>query len=156
VVKMVKIIKKPEKKFPPIEKIKNEKPFIFSANFSNNVSLKGFHTFRYKILYSEYEKNGFEDFWNGKLFLNSLNPVQTIKLYNILDLAEFGLVNTEVSEALECIRNNDYYNLGLECADVIIRVLNFCTRKNIPIEKRLFEKAKINYEREKKHGRKLI
>jgi len=121
--------------------MKREKiPFIWYSRYS----LKGLNTLRIKLIYSEYVKNGFEEFWNKN------------EDKGLSDLAEVGLIHTEVAEAQESIRNNDYYNLSLECADIIIRVLNFCTRKGIPIEKRLWEKSKINKKRQKKHGRELI
>jgi len=139
-VKMSKIIKKPiiKKEFPKIEKIENKTPFIFG----HFVSFKGLNTFRVKRIYPEYVKNGFEKFWD--------------KHKELGNLAEVGLIHTEVAEAQESIRDNDYYNLGLELADIIIRVLNFCTRKGIPIEKRLYEKTLSNEKRKYKHDRNLI
>jgi len=117
---------------------------ISDLTWYNRHSLRGLRTIRKTLIYKEYVKNGFEEFWNKS------------KDKELSDLAEVGLIHTEVSEAQEEIRNNDYYNLGLELAGTIIRILNFCTRKGIPIEKRIWEAHQINKKREKKHGRVLI
>jgi len=104
-------------------------------------SLKGFNRFR-KVVYEEYKDNGFAEFWNNHKDLG--------------DLAEIGLIHTEVSEAQESIRDNNYHNLSLELADIIIRVMNFASRKGINLEKFLVQKATENMDRPKKHGRVLI
>ena len=46
------------------------------------------------------------------------------------ELAEIGLITTEIAEAMEEIRNpnTNYQNVMFECADIIIRTLNFMSR----------------------------
>jgi len=109
--------------------------------YPSSTSLKGFNRFR-KVVYEEYKDNGFAEFWNNHKDLG--------------DLAEIGLIHTEVSEAQESIRDNNYHNLSLELADIIIRVMNFASRKGINLEKFLVQKATENMDRPKKHGRVLI
>jgi len=109
--------------------------------YASKAHLKGFRSFR-EIVYEEYVLNGFEEFWNSHKDLG--------------DLAEIGLIHTEVAEAQESIRNNNYHNLSLELADIMIRVMNFAFRKGIALEMFLIKKAKINRNRPKKHGRELI
>jgi len=93
-----------------------------------------------KKVYEEYKRNGFEEKFNphGK----------------IGDLAELGLIHTEISELQESIRDGKVD--GLELADVLIRVLNFASRQEIDIERCLEEKIKLNEERGYHHGRKVI
>ena len=94
-------------------------------------------------MYSEYRKNGYLDMWN--------------KNGKVGDIAELGLILTEISEAMEETRlqgitSND--KLYIECADIIIRTMNFMTRKGcIDIEKVIYEKTKHNFTRKKLHGK---
>jgi hypothetical protein len=101
-------------------------------------------------LFEEYIKNGYLEIWtNG--FRNNDNSKQSIR-----DIAELGLVVTEVAEAMEEIRqpkNED--DLFIECADIIIRVLNFMTRKGANAEYFISLKNKVNLEREKLHGKEV-
>ena len=90
--------------------------------------------------YEEYLKNGFFNFWDRQFRISG-------------DLAELGLVTTEISEGLECIRKEDYEHLGEELADIIIRVVNFANRKDIDIESELIKKIFKNSKREYKHGK---
>ena len=71
------------------------------------------------------------------------------------DIAELGLICSEVSEAQEIIRNDtDFNSLAFECADIIIRTLCFLERKGIfNIEKFILTKNNINKERGYLHGK---
>lgn len=91
----------------------------------------------------------------------------------IRDIAELGLITTEVSEAIESVRNfwkeddtnnfegiNDLQqsikhnsDLAKECADIIIRTLNFMSRKGFDAEKVILHKNKINLNRGLLHGK---
>jgi len=73
------------------------------------------------------------------------------------DIAELGLIITEVSEAIEEIRKpkNDRDHLAEECVDIIIRTLNFMSRKGFDIEIALYLKSKINEKREWLHGKEV-
>jgi NTP pyrophosphatase (non-canonical NTP hydrolase) len=94
------------------------------------------------LVFQEYVANGFADkFTENKEFD---------------DLVEMALITTEVSEAIESLRNNDLPELGYECADIIIRVMNFCNRKGIDLERFILLKNNVNMKREKYHGKKII
>ena len=107
-----------------------------------------------KLVYGEYVKNGFEDKWNKAL------PEY------MGDLAELGLIHTEISEAMEEIRNG--YDIGAikELAGAIIRILNFVSRKSnalepekrylLDIENIIMNEHESNMKRPKYHGRKNI
>jgi hypothetical protein len=97
-------------------------------------------------VYREYVRNGYKKMWNKS---------KCIKTQKIRDIAELGLVTTEVSEAIEEIRNHNTNidNLGFECADIIIRTLNFMTRKGLNANNYIINKSKKNLLRKKLHNR---
>lgn len=97
-----------------------------------------------KLVYDEYVLNGYKEMWNN------------VTPKHAGDLAELGLVTSEVSEAMECVRNDDDKELQLELADIIIRVMNFATRHNMNLETAIMFKNIKNMEREALHGRKGI
>lgn len=105
-----------------------------------------------ELVYQEYRKNGYLEEW-------TLHPYQGnySKLQRKLDLAEVGLFNTEIAEVQEELRKKDYifYDLGIECADIIIRVLNFMSRKNLDAESFIKIKHEKNLLREKLHGKEV-
>lgn len=64
------------------------------------------------------------------------------------DLAELGLVCEEIGEAMTVIRKKLGKNeLALECADIIIRTLNFAMRKGIDVENALIQAYLKNQKR---------
>lgn len=91
-------------------------------------------------VYSEYVNNGYFDFWEKGSLIHS-------------DLAESGMIGSEVGELQEAIFKGEKHKIGSECADIIIRTLNFCTRKKIDIESELKAKSKINDNRGYLHGK---
>jgi len=107
-----------------------------------------------ELVYEEYKKNGYYDMWNYSDNSNLYTEIQ-----RIADLAELGLIPTEVAEAQEATRKHNYPMLldkwGEEMADVIIRALNFASRKNIDIETEILKKHTKNMDRGKRHGRKI-
>lgn len=124
-----------------------------------------------KIVFIEYKNNGYFDMWNyvphnanvEQLEFMSLKTIE--KEQKIRDIAELGLINTEVSEAIELVRSFwkeretinskpiEGYQLENECSDIIIRTLNFMSRKGFNAEKSILHKNKINLNRKKLHGR---
>jgi len=96
-------------------------------------------------VYGEYELNGYVEMWNS-----SRPDLVMLKS----DIAELGLIATEITEAQENIRDNNYEKLPFELADIIIRVLNFAKRKGIiNLTEVIIEKHEINLQREKLHKR---
>ena len=106
------------------------------------------------LVYQEYIKNGYLDMWTF-----DTNPNTYSKIQRIFDLAEIGLWNTETAETQEDTRKHGYPLLlekwGEECADVIIRVLNFASRKGIDVESEILNKHQKNLERGKNHGKEI-
>ena len=114
------------------------------------------------MLFVTYKKNGHFDMWNlpdtslGKGMQKILERNgYTISIRKIFDLAEVGLIGTEVAELQEEIRNKNTNKnkIGEECADIIIRVLNYMSRNGIVAEKSILKKDGYNLRREKLHGR---
>lgn len=76
---------------------------------------------------------------------------------------KLALVHTEVSEAVEALRKNEYEANGYglyekdsfadELADSIIRILDLCGELNIDIQKQIEWKLEKNRQREFMHGK---
>jgi len=67
-----------------------------------------------------------------------------------------ALMHSELSEALEAMRNNNWQGkdcVGEELADCVIRILDFCEARNIDLGKEILKKIKIVKKRPYKHGK---
>jgi hypothetical protein len=107
-------------------------------------------------VYIEYKKNGYYGMWQVQDFIDTTPSKFNIHRQRINDIAELGLIVTEVSEAIEDIRKGDNgVSLGVECADIIIRTLNFMSRKGLNAQYFILEKNQINLKREKLHGKEV-
>lgn len=98
------------------------------------------------LVFEEYKKNGYLENWNknGKMG----------------DIAEISLIVTEVAELLEVIRNKETlfqykFKLSNECADIIIRTLNFMARKGLDVETAITTKHYENCKRAYLHGKEI-
>jgi len=79
--------------------------------------------------------------------------------------AKLCLVHSEVSEALECLRDDQVQSelqadgkpagLPTELADVVIRVMDICEALDIDLEKEMRDKHRYNLTRPHKHGKVL-
>jgi len=108
------------------------------------MSLKELQT----LVYNEYIKNGFESEWRITMDMQAI-------VQKKFDLAELALVTSEVSEAMEEVRKKiiDKDHLAEECADIIIRVLNFMSRNDFDATEAINKKHIKNLGREKLHGK---
>lgn len=100
------------------------------------------------LVFEEYKRNGYAERWSVEYLKDHPKELDLI-----IDIAEVGLINTEVSELLEDIRSDKKENYGAECADIVIRVMNWCNRKKIDLGWHIREKNRKNLTREKLHGR---
>lgn len=62
------------------------------------------------------------------------------------------LIHSEVSEALEAYRENDWEHIGEELADIIIRTLDMAEGLGFDIQAELIRKHHINLNRTYRHG----
>ena len=115
-----------------------------------------------KEMYKESTKAGYTELWNKpteamKILEEECGivPIDLIQEQKIYDIAEIGLISTEVSELIEEIRNKEvnWDKVAFEGADIIIRALNFLSRKNIDATKAIMDKHEKNMKRETLHGR---
>jgi len=65
------------------------------------------------------------------------------------------LMVTELAEAVEGLRHNDWLNVGEEFADTVIRIMDFCEARGIDLESAIEQKMVRNKERPYKHGKKF-
>ena len=63
------------------------------------------------------------------------------------------LITSEISEALEGLRKNDYENFKEELADVAIRLGDLCGGLDIDLESEILKKMEKNQTRSYKHGK---
>ncbi len=106
----------------------------------------------------EYQKNGYLDIWNFEGYnLQDLDATATKSIQARFDIAELGLIVSEVSEAMEEVRNKEPSTalLAFELADIIIRTMNFASRKGIDLESFIIEKHQKNMKREYLHDRRV-
>lgn len=65
-----------------------------------------------------------------------------------------ALIHSEVSEALEADRKDDYDNFKEELADVCIRIFDLCGSMDIDLNEAIEKKMEKNRKRPYKHGKK--
>jgi NTP pyrophosphatase (non-canonical NTP hydrolase) len=97
-------------------------------------------------------------FWDAmERIANEYGDEELISQYQI---ARCGLIHSEVSELLEAVRESKEENIGLdfhvaeECADIIIRVLDFCGGFDIDLGNAFVAKMEKNRNRPHMHGKK--
>jgi hypothetical protein len=66
-----------------------------------------------------------------------------------------ALMHSELSEMLEALRDGDEALLAEECADVAIRLFDFCGGRRIDLQMAVEQKMAKNETRPFKHGRKF-
>lgn len=96
-------------------------------------------------IFDEYIRNGYLDRWNRTI------PERDG------DLGELAKIVTEVSEAIVEVseKETDLEKLAKECADIIIRTVNFMSRKGIDLEKALMKAHNKNLDRGHLHGKEI-
>lgn len=66
---------------------------------------------------------------------------------------KIALIHSEASEMLDELRNGAEEALAVECADLLIRLLDFTAARNIDIQKVTRDKMERNKTRPRLHGR---
>jgi len=62
-------------------------------------------------------------------------------------------IHSEVSEASEAVRNNDFKGFAEELADIFIRLVNLCEVWDIDLEEEVIKKHNKNMDRPYLHGK---
>ena len=103
-----------------------------------------------KMVFEEYMDNDYLAIYN-----NAYLTLKEVGLENFVDIVELALVSTEITEGIKKLEN-DEISLSSELADIVIRVMNFASRKHINLRKAIIGKHQINMQREKLHGKKVV
>jgi len=69
---------------------------------------------------------------------------------------DIALLHSEVSEALEEFRNHNKDEFDLEMADILIRLLDTCKRRDVDLASAFSRKCAKNLTRGYKHGGKAL
>lgn len=69
------------------------------------------------------------------------------------DAEKIALMHSELSEALEALRDNDWPQVEEELADTIIRILDFAHARELSMDRAVSEKMAKNRKRPRLHGR---
>ena len=90
-------------------------------------------------------------FWNSRdKGFWELNPLDST-----VQLAKLALVTSEIGEAVEAIRDQDYANLEEELADIVIRTGDLAHALGFELESAVEDKIRKTAARPKGHGRKV-
>lgn len=116
-----------------------------------------------KIAFNQVNNKGFYLRWNrARLILeyhhsnNDIPESFDKKQSYLIDLAEMGLMHTEISEAMEEIRNGNREKAVIELAGCVVRVLCYCENQKFDLEKYILSELERNKKRELYHGRIVI
>lgn len=74
----------------------------------------------------------------------------------LIDLAEMALMDSEIAEAMEEIRNGDRIKAVTELAGLVIRVLSYCENQKFNLEDYIISELERNKKRELYHSRMVI
>jgi NTP pyrophosphatase (non-canonical NTP hydrolase) len=72
-----------------------------------------------------------------------------------LTMEKLMLITTEVAEAAEAVRHEDFDNFKEELADTVIRIFDLCEAMDIDLEGEIAKKNEANRSRPHLHGKKL-
>lgn len=94
-------------------------------------------------------------FWGA--LAQDLKTVRAYYLHDCNKAEKIALMHSELSEALEALRQTDQNknNVAEELADCCIRIFDYCAAFEIDLEKEINKKMKINAKRPLKHNKKF-
>ena len=86
------------------------------------------------------------------------------RILSLFNAEKIALEMSELAERLETLRDNptkldehcpEFLSIEIECADLIIRCLDFCGRRQLRVGEALLAKMKYNTTRGYKHGKRF-
>jgi len=94
-------------------------------------------------------------FWGA--FAQDLKTHRNYYLHDCNQAEKIALMHSELSEALEALRQTDpnKNNVAEELSDCCIRIFDYCGAYEIDLEKEIIKKMKINAKRPLKHNKKF-
>ena len=118
-----------------------------------NANNKGFHADYISL--KAIIRNGDKRIFTSNQIKQALETLKCIE-----QCKDLALIQTEISEAIEHLRNGRLVNednwketMEEEIADTLIRILDFCYTWNIDIQKLVNLKMQYNLDREPMHGK---
>ena len=127
-----------------------------------------------KKIHENAKSKGFYDLTNKLIDFVKNEPELLQHVRNLEAICRIALIQTELSEAIEAIRNNKYSGILLplhldskifekqikdthqdEISDTFIRLLDYCEYANINLVKHTEYKMHYNKSRSKLHGKKI-
>lgn len=72
-----------------------------------------------------------------------------------IDAEKIALMHSELSEALEALRDEDMEHVEEELADTIIRILDYAEARQLSMDRAIRDKMRTNDLRPHMHGRKM-
>jgi NTP pyrophosphatase (non-canonical NTP hydrolase) len=82
-----------------------------------------------------------------------LGDVEGRVLNPSLPAEKLMLIVTEVAEVQEALRDGDAKGEAEECADILIRLLDYCAWRGVDLEREMHAKIAKNRQRPRLHGR---
>lgn len=109
------------------------------------------------LIDSCHENAVFKGFWDAeiKCLSDMLTQEEKEAAKKAFQSQRLMLIVSELSEALEALRNGDEKNHTEKLADVLIRIFDYCGGYGISLERAVMEKMDYNCKREKMHGKKF-
>ena len=111
-----------------------------------------------EITHENAREHGFWEDWDSICWEDGLDKgedstLEVNELFNNAIATRLMLIVSEVSEALEGLRNGDDDNFAEELADVIIRTCDLAGGLNIDLQNEIVKKVEKNKARPYKHGK---
>lgn len=128
------------------------------ADCSCSVCISQQDTFSISDLVKEsYSNAKAHGFWEDIKILDKLNVTKNGNWYKQFKNNAVGnrlmLITTEVAEAEDGLRKDDFENFKEELADIVIRTCDLAGGLNIDLEAEIIKKMEKNKSREYKHGK---
>lgn len=100
-----------------------------------------------------FQHQGFWPNWQSPTYFMGDVTSNSVASAKMKKAEKIALIHSEVSELLEAVRKDDFRNEAEECADILVRLLDYCGACGIDLGEAFTEKMVANYARPFKHGK---